>query len=108
MPSTTISRRNALSTFYIAPYLTPVAVLTAVSPAQTFVVPGLLTTDIVNVIGYNGTQISGIVTAESDCLANDVLTVQFANITAGTLTPVAGVYTIQIIRAEGPLPTTAV
>ena len=108
MPSTTISRGNALSTFYIAPYLTPVAVLTAVSPAQTFTIPGLLTTDIINVIGYNGSQTSGIVTAESDCLTNNVLSIQFANITAGTLTPVAGVYTIQVVRAEGPLPTTAV
>lgn len=108
MSSTTIARGNAISTFYIAPTLTPVAVLTAVSPAQTFNVPGLLTTDIINVIGLNGSQVSGIVTAEADCLTNGVLTIQFANITAGTLTPTAGVYTIQIVRAEGALPVTAV
>ena len=108
MSSTTISRGNAISTFYIAPNLTPVAVLTAVSPAQTFNVPGLLTTDIIIVVGYNGTQTSGIVIAEADCLTNGVLSVQFANITAGTLTPTAGVYTIQIVRAEGALPVTAV
>jgi len=108
MPSTTISRGNALSTFFIAPYLTPVAVLTAVSPAQTFTIAGLLTTDIVTVVGLNGSQVSGIVIAEADCLTNNVLSIQFANITAGTLTPSAGVYTIQIVRAEGPLPTTAV
>ena len=108
MSSTTISRGNAISTFYIAPNLTPVSVLTAVSPAQTFNVPGLLTSDIIIVVGYNGTQTSGIVIAEADCLTAGVLSIQFANITAGTLTPIAGVYTIQIVRAEGALPVTAV
>ena len=108
MPSTTIARGNSLKTFYIAPSLTPVAVLTAVSPAQTFNVPGLLTTDIIIVIGLNGSQVSGIVTAEADCLTAGVLSIQFANITAGTLTPTAGVYTLQIVRAEGALPVTAV
>ena len=45
MPSTTIARGNAISTFYIAPTLTPAQVLTAVSPAQTFNIPGLQTTN---------------------------------------------------------------
>jgi len=108
MPSTTIARGNAISTFYIAPSLTPVSVLTYVSPAQTFNVPGLQTTDIVTVVGYNGTQTSGIIVAESDCLTAGVLSVQFGNITAGTLTPAAGVYTIQVVRPEGSLPVTAV
>jgi len=108
MPSTTIARGNALSTFYIAPSLTPVAVTTLSSAAQTFNIPGLLTTDIINVIGLNGSQITGIVIAEADCLTAGVLSIQFANITAGTVTPTAGVYTIQIVRSDGPLPVTAV
>ena len=109
MPSTTIARGNAISTFYIAPTLTPAQVLTAVSPAQTFNVPGLQTTDQVIVIGYNGTQTSGIVVAEADCLTAGVISIQFANITGGTLTPAAGVYTIQVVRPENfPLPATAV
>jgi len=108
MPSTTIARGNAISTFYIAPSLTPVSVLTYVSPSQTFNVPGLQTTDIVTVVGYNGTQTSGIIVAEADCLTAGVLSVQFGNITAGTLTPAAGVYTIQVVRPEGSLPVTAV
>ena len=108
MPSTTLARGNALSTFYIAPSLTPAAVLTQVSPVQTFNVPGLLTTDIVQVIGYLGNQTSGIVIAEADCLTAGVLSIQFANITAGTLTPAAGVYQIQVVRPEGSLPVTAV
>jgi len=108
MPSTTIARGNALSTFYIAPSLTPVAVTTLSSAAQTFNIPGLLTTDIIQVIGLNGSQITGIVIAEADCLTAGVLSIQFANITAGTVTPTAGVYTIQIVRSDGPLPVTAV
>jgi hypothetical protein len=108
MPSTTIARGNALSTFYIAPSLTPAAVTTLSSAAQTFNIPGLLTTDIITVIGLNGSQITGIIIAESDCLTAGVLSVQFANITAGTVTPTAGVYSIQIVRSDGPLPVTAV
>jgi hypothetical protein len=109
MPSTTIARGNALSTFYVAPTLTPAAVLTYSSPAQTFNLPGLQTTDQVIVIGFNGVQTSGIVIAEADCLVAGQISIQFANITAGTLTPAAGVYTIQVVRAENlPLPATAV
>ena len=108
MPSTTIARGNALSTFYVAPTLTPAQVLTYSSPAQTFSLPGLQTTDQVLVIGFNGTQTSGIVVAEADCLTAGVISIQFANITAGTLTPAAGVYTIQVVRPEGSLLATAV
>jgi len=108
MPSTTIARGNSLSTFYIAPSLTPVAVAAQVSPAQTFNIAGLQTTDIIVVVGYNGTQTSGIIIAEADCLTAGVLSIQFGNLTTGSLTPAAGVYSIQIVRAEGPLPVTAV
>jgi hypothetical protein len=108
MSSTTVTRGNSHETFYIQPTLTPTAVTTLSSAAQTFSVPGLQTTDIVQVIGLNGSQITGIVIAEADCLTVNVLSIQFANITAGTVTPTAGVYTIEVIRLEGPAPATAV
>ena len=108
MSSTTVTRGNSHETFYIQPSLTPAAVLTAVSPAQTFALPGLLTTDIIRVVGLSGAQTSGIVTAQAYCAAANVLTIQFGNITAGTLTPAAGAYSIEIIRLEGPAPVTAV
>lgn len=108
MPSTTIARGNSLSTFYIAPSLTPVSVAANTTAAQTFNVPGLQTTDIVSVIGLNGSQIAGIVICEADCLTAGVLTIQFGNLTAAGVVPTAGVYTLQIVRAEGPLPVTAV
>lgn len=108
MPSTTIARGNALSTFYISPSLTPVAVATAITASQTFTIAGLQTTDIVSVIGYNGSQTAGIIIAEADCLTANILSIQFGNVTAGSVTPAAGVYTIQIVRSDGPLPTSAV
>ena len=108
MSSTTVTRGNSHETFYIQPSLTPVAVAGAITAAQTFALPGLQTTDIVQVIGYNGTQTNGIVIAEADCLTANVLSIQFGNVTSGSLTPAAGVYSIEVIRLEGPAPVTAV
>lgn len=108
MPSTTLARGNSLQTFYVQTSLTPTTVTTLTTGAQTFALPGLKTTDIVNVIGVTGNQTAGIVICESDCNTADVLTIQFGNFTAGTLTPAAGVYSIQIVRLDGPAPATAV
>ena len=108
MSSTTVTRGNSHETFYIAPSLTPVAVAANTTGAQTFTIPGLQTTDIITVIGFNGLQTTGIIIAECDCLAANVLTVQFGNVTAGSVTPAAGVYTIAITRLEGSAPVTAV
>lgn len=108
MPSTTIARGNALSTFYIQPSITPAACAGAVTATQTFNVAGLQTTDIIKVLGYNGAQTLGILIGEADCFNAGVLSIQFGNVTAGSLTPAAGVYSIQIVRADGPLPATAV
>jgi len=108
MSSTTITRGNSHETFYIQPNLTPVSVAANTTAAQTFSVPGLQTTDIVVVLGLNGTQIAGIIIAEADCLTANVLSIQFGNVTASPVVPTAGVYTIQVTRLEGPAPVTAV
>ena len=108
MPSTTLARGNAISTFYIAPSITPAAVAANTTAAQTFSVPGLLTTDIISSAGYTANQTTGIFVVECDCLTANVLTIQFGNVTALSATPAAGIYELQIVRAEGPLPTTAV
>lgn len=108
MSSTTVTRGNSHETFYIQPSLTPVAVAANTTAAQTFSLPGLQTTDIVLVIGFNGSQTAGIVIAEADCLTANVLSIQFGNNTASSATPAAGVYTIQVVRLEGPAPVTAV
>jgi hypothetical protein len=108
MSSTTITRGNSHETFYIQPTLAPVAVAANTTAAQTFSVAGLQTTDIVVLLGLNGTQTTGIIVAEADCLTANVLSVQFGNVTSGSVTPATGVYTIQVTRLEGPAPVTAV
>jgi len=111
MPSTTIARGNALSTFYIAPTLSNASNTLAANTttAVTYTIPGLQTTDIITVIGVAGSQTTGVVIAEADCFTANVLTIQYGNLTANaSLVPATGVYDIQIVRAEGPLPITAV
>jgi len=108
MSSTTITRGNSHETFYIAPSLAPTAVAAYTSSVQTFNVPGLQTSDLILVIGAIGVQTVGIVPGEADCYTNGVLSVQFLNATNASATPAQGAYAIQIVRAEGPLPTTAV
>jgi len=107
MASTTLARGNARETFYIGPSLTPTAVSANSTSNQTFSVPGLQTTDIIVPQGYITNQISGVFIVEADCLTANVLTVQFGNFTSGSVTPLAGIYEFQIVRSEGPLPTTA-
>ena len=107
MPSTTIARGNAISTFYIAAPLVPTAV-SGTGATQTYSVPGLQTTDIIYVIGVIGLQTSGVVAAEADCLTAGILSVQWINATGSSATPATGSYALQIIRPEGSLPTTAV
>jgi hypothetical protein len=108
MSSTTITRGNSHETFYIAPSITPAQVAASTTAVQTFPLPGLQTTDIIIAQGYIANQTAGIFIAESDCLTAGVLTVQFGNCSTSAATPQAGVYEFQIVRAEGPLPVTAV
>jgi len=107
MSSTTVTRGNSHETFYIGPTLAPSAVAAYTSAVQTFSVPGLLTTDLVQTIGAIGVQTAGILPGESDCYTNGVLSIQFLNVTAASATPAQGVYAIQVTRLEGPLPANA-
>jgi len=109
MSSTTVTRGNSHETFYIGPSITPTAVSAATTVAQTFNMPGLLTTDIIVSQGYIANQTTGIFIAECDCLTAGVLTIQFGNVTASTATPASGIYEFQIVRAENyPLPVNAI
>ena len=107
MSSTTVTRGNSHETFYIGPSLAPAAVAAYTSAVQTFSVPGLLTSDFVIVIGAVGAQTAGILPGEADCYTNGVLSIQFLNVTSASATPAQGVYAIQVVRAEGPLPANA-
>ena len=108
MSSTTITRGNSHETFYIQPSLTPAIVSASLTTIQSFQLPGLQATDLVQVLGYSGNQTAGIIVAEADCLAANVLTVQFGNTSTSAATPASGTYTLQVVRLEGPAPATAV
>ena len=107
MSSTTVTRGNVRETFVIGPSLSPTSVSAYTSAVQTFSVPGLLTTDLVETIGAVATQTAGILPGESDCYTNGVLSIQFLNVTNASATPAQGVYAIKVTRVEGPLPATA-
>ena len=108
MSSTTITRGNSHETFYIGVNITPASVTNGTTSNQTFSCPGLLTTDILVSQGYIANQTSGIFIVETDCLTAGVLTLQFGNFGAAPATPAAGIYEIQVTRAENyPLPTNA-
>jgi len=104
MSSTTIARGNILEQFVIAPNLTPAALTTSsVQSLQTFAIPGLLSTDIVTFLQYQGNQTSNIAITNCDVASANVLTVQFQNVSgaATAITPAAGVYDFKVHRVEG-------
>jgi hypothetical protein len=78
--------------------LTPTSVTNATAPVQTFAATGigLLTTDSV-VVTPPGTT-AGVIQGAAYVSAADTLAIQFANPTAGALTPPAGTYLVDVFR----------
>lgn len=76
--------------------LTPVAVAGATCAEQTFVVPGLLVGDFVDVTPPGIT--AGVAPVTARVSATNTLAVTFCNATAGSLTPASGSYRIQVMR----------
>lgn len=108
MPGTTIGRGNLLYDWIIQPSLTPVQVAGSTAAEQSFTVQGLQVGDFVDV-NCNSAQTAGISIGNVRVSANNTLTIEFANSTAGALTPTAGFYNINVSRPEtGTVLTTAV
>lgn len=108
MPSTTICRGNILYNILVGATLTPVAVAQNITAEQSFTVQGLQVNDMVQVASQVA-QTAGISVSNSRVSAANTLTIAFANITGGSLTPVSGSYSIEVNRPENlPLPTNAV
>lgn len=108
MPSTTIPRGNLLLSMVCAPSLTPGALTASTTTALTFTVPGLLVGDFIEV-NSSVAQTAGVGIANTRVSATNTLEIAFSNSTAGTPTPVAGVYYVRISRPEYlPLPLNAV
>jgi len=80
--------------------LTPAAVATISAPIQNFAGTGigLLTTDSVVVTPPGAT--AGVAQASAWVSAADQLSLQFVNPTAGSLTPPAGTYLVDVFRVQ--------
>lgn len=107
MSSTTISRGNILASLLIGLNITPTALTASTTTAETFPLLGAQVNDAVQA-SFNGAQTAGVGIANARISAVNTIEITFSNSTAGTPTPVAGIYTIALDRAENmPLPTTA-
>lgn len=86
--------KGGLKRDVITQILTPVAVAAAVCAEQTFTVPGLVTTDFIDV---NAAATGNATAAVSwRVSAANTLAITFSNPTAGSLTPGAGAYKILV------------
>lgn len=108
MPSTTIPRGNILLNFAIGPTLTPASVAANTTAEQTFTIAGLQVGDFMNVYSASA-QTAGIGIVSARVSAANTLAIGFSNNTAGSLTPVSGIYNVEVNRPEYyPLPVSAV
>jgi hypothetical protein len=90
---------NAFSISIIDISFTPAEVATITAPAQTVTVPGVKTTDAVFVNPPG--QTAGVSLASARVSADNTVSLQFVNPTAGALTPTAGVHRFTVIRYDG-------
>lgn len=91
MPSTTISRGNIINTKLFAVSMTPSQVAPNTSAEQVFTIIGVQPGDYIN-CQLGAAQTAGIFIANVRVTAINTVSMQFANITAGALTPVSGTY----------------
>lgn len=97
---------NTYGLYLIKASLTPVGVNTITSAEQTFTVAGLKVGDMVQVNPPGltaGASLSGARVSAANTLA-----LTFVNPTVGSVTPLAGVYTIQVFRPEGQAARTGI
>ncbi len=97
--STGIIAGNTASITVIDVSLTPSEVAANVAPAETFTVSGLKTGDCV--IVNPPSQTANIAIGNCYVSADDTLSIQFINPTAGALTPASGTHQVTVIRPEG-------
>jgi hypothetical protein len=104
MPSTTVQRGNVIFDTLVGITITPTVIAAFDTSTQTFAVPGILTSDCVYA-SESITQTKSVVLSNAFVPANGVLGIQFLNVSAVAVTPVAGLYQLSIQRPENlPLP----
>jgi hypothetical protein len=99
---------NVQSTWVLTVTLTPVLITTITSAEQTFTVPGLLTGDQVSNITFQGAWTVLVDIVNTRVVSANTLGVSFQNNTAGSLTPPAGSYLIEINRPMAGLAMTVI
>src|SRR6185295_8788268 len=102
---TDIARGNLQGTFLLSVSLAPAGVATVTSAEQSFTVPGLLVGDQISGIAFQGAWTVLVDVVNYRVSANNTLGISFQNNTAGTVTPPAGAYLIEVNRpSQLPLP----
>lgn len=99
MPGTMLSRGNVLYESLIGISFTPASVNATSSSTQTITVPGAQVSDYCEVSAPT-TQTAGIFVVNAWVSAANTVSVQFYNVTGGSLTPAAGIYVVNMLRPE--------
>lgn len=108
MPSTTVSRGNILFETILGVQITPGAIAANADSTVTVAVAGALVNDYVDVFPP-GAQTRNVVIIGCWITSAGVMAVQFNNVSAVALTPVAGIYNVNLVRPENfPLPANVV
>lgn len=89
---------NVQSTFVLTINITPALVTTITTAEQSFPVPGLLVGDQVSGVTFQGVWNVLLDFINYRVISNNTLAITFQNTTAGSLTPPAGVYLVEINR----------
>ena len=100
---------NIIKNVVASASITPASVATATTAAQTFTVTGLgvIVGDQVSAVSPPSNTPAGVYPAYATVTAADTISIVFANVTAGALTPPAGLYTFEVNRVQtlASLPT---
>ena len=91
---------NILSTFVLKTTLTPAAVNATTAAQQTFTVPGLQVGDQVSDVSLQAAWTVAVAMTNFWVSAANTLAVSYYNGTAGSLTPPAGTYYLEINRPD--------
>ena len=97
---------NVFSATVVDVTWTPTAVSTITAPSQTVAVPGVKVGDFVYVTPPG--QTAGVTIGSCRASADNTVSVQFVNPTAGPVTPAAGLHKFLVVRHEGSSGSTAV
>ena len=109
MPGTTLARGNILSNVVLQANLTPVAVAANSTVEQNFAVVGLISSDQVSAMSFQGAFAVNVAPVNFRVATANVLTVAFQNPTNGAVTPPSGNYFVEVNRIEAlPAPANLV